>query len=226
MSRWEQTVTRTAGDAKRFWESASLDTLYQMMEPSWAWEAWLNVAAGIITEPGSVFEPGCGVGMLADLLPEGCSYYGCDINPAYIEEAHRRQSGPGVRFEVRDLDDVLSSGETFDWVVVTSLFGMFPEATAYELVPRFWAASRRGLSVTTIDKRAFARRPLLRFEFTGHDPERLLEVGRALPQADKVELHHGREFPVFRGHHWGHGLALYAWRGPAGSPDPRGSKGV
>ena len=84
MSRWEQTITRTAADAKRFWESASLDTLHQMMEPSWAWQAWLKVAAEIIAEPGTVFEPGCGIGVLADLLPDGCSYYGCDINPVYV----------------------------------------------------------------------------------------------------------------------------------------------
>jgi SAM-dependent methyltransferase len=212
MSRWEQTVTRSAEDAKRFWGAASLNTLYQMMEPSWAWEAWLNVAAGIILEPGSVFEPGCGIGVLANLLPDGCTYYGCDINAVYIEEARRRPSPAEATFEVRDLEDVLSSGQIFDWVVVTSLFGMFPEATAYELIPRFWAACRRGLSVTTIDNKAFGRRPLSRFEFSSHDPDRLLEVARSLPRVDRVELHQGREFPQFRRHHWRHGLALYAWR--------------
>jgi SAM-dependent methyltransferase len=212
MSRWEQTVTRTAADAKRFWESASLDTLHQMMEPSWAWQAWLKVAAGIILEPGSVFEPGCGIGVLEELLPAGCGYYGCDVNPVYIEEARRGSSRANARFEVRDLEDVLSSGETFDWVVVTSLFGMFPETAAYELMPRFWAACRRGLSVTTIDKQAFAGGPRLPFEFSSHDPDQLLEVARGLPQAARVELHRGREFPQFRRHHWRHGLALYAWR--------------
>jgi SAM-dependent methyltransferase len=212
MSRWDQTITRTAADAKRFWESASLDTLHQMMEPSWAWEAWLKVAAGIIAEPGSVFEPGCGIGVLADLLPDGCSYYGCDINPVYIEEARRRAPRVDATFEVRDLEEVLSSGETFDWVVVTSLFGMFPEETAYQLIPRFWSACRRGLSVTTIDNQAFAGGPLMRFEFSSHDPERMLEVAGGLTQADRVELHEGREFPQFQRHHWGHGLALYVWR--------------
>jgi SAM-dependent methyltransferase len=212
MSRWEQTVTRTAGDAKRFWESASLDTLYQMMEPAWAWQAWLNVAAGIITEPGSVFEPGCGIGTLADLLPEGCSYYGCDINPAYIDEAHRLRSGPDVQFEVRDLDDVLSSGERFDWVVVTSLLGMFPEEIAYELMPRFWAAARRGMSLTTIDKQRFPRSRRLRFDFAAHDPVELLAAARSLPGVGVVEVHKGSEDPAFRGHHWSRGLALYAWR--------------
>jgi SAM-dependent methyltransferase len=212
MSRWQQTTTRTAADAKRFWESASLETLHQMMEPSWAWHAWLKVAAGVISEPGTVFEPGCGIGVLADLLPDGCTYYGCDINPIYVEEARRRSSRPAATFEVRDLEEVLSSGQTFDWVVVTSLFGMFPETAAYELMPRFWAACRRGLSVTTIDKRAFVGGPVMAFEFTGHDSDRLLEVARSLPQADRVELHQGREFPLFRRHHWRHGLALYAWR--------------
>jgi SAM-dependent methyltransferase len=216
MSRWDQTVTRTTEDAKRFWSVAPLDTLYGMMEPEWAWHAWLKVAAGVITEPGSVFEPGCGIGTLAEVVPEGCRYYGCDINPTYIEEALRRQPGRDARFELRDMDDVLSSGETFDWVVVTSLFGMFPEDALYEMVPRFWGAARRGLSVTTVNKRAFPRHRLLRFEFSAHDPDRLLEVGRSLPGAELVQLHRGRDVPAFRGHHWRHGLALYVRGRPPG----------
>jgi SAM-dependent methyltransferase len=212
MSRWRQSVTRTAGDAKRFWESAELDTLLQMMEPTWAWRAWLKVAAGNITEPGSVFEPGCGIGMLADLLPEGCRYYGCDINPVYIEEALRRRAGRNARFEVRDLEDVLASGEIFDWVVVTSLFGMFPEETAYELMPRFWDVCRRGLSITTIDKAQLPKRSPPGFEFSAHDAERLLKTARSLPEADHVELHRGREFPELRGRHWSRSLVLYVRR--------------
>jgi SAM-dependent methyltransferase len=220
MSRWGPTVTRTDDDAKRFWVEAPLETLYQMMEPAWAWQGWLKVAAGVITEPGAVFEPGCGIGVLADVLPQGCSYYGCDINPTYVEEARRRRehevggASAEVRFEVRDLEDVLASGETFDWVVISSLFGMFPETTAYELIPRFWALARRGLSITTVDKRSLGH-GRLPFEFSGHSPDRLLEVGQALPGVGRVELHRGREFPEFKQHHWRSGLALYAWH-PAG----------
>jgi SAM-dependent methyltransferase len=213
MPRWGRAVTTTTEDARRFWESASLDVLHGMMEPAWAWEAWLRVAAGVITRPGTVFEPGCGIGVLAGLLPEGCAYYGCDLNPAYIREARRRRPDPAAVFEVRDLEDVLASGQTFDWVVVTSLFGMFPEAAAYEMMPRFWEASRLGLAMTTIDKRAFAaRRRPQGFEFSGHEPDRLLEAGRALPGVGKVELVSGRDLPQFRAHHWRFGLALYAWR--------------
>jgi SAM-dependent methyltransferase len=216
MSRWGQSVTRTAGEAKSFWAEAPLETLYGMMEPEWAWRAWLEVAAGVITEPGEVFEPGCGVGLLADLLPEGCTYYGCDINPGYVEVARRVRGSQAVTFDVRDLDDVLASGAAFDWVVVTSLFGMFPEDTAYDLIPRFWTVARRGLSVTTVDKRAFSGHRLLPFEFTSHDPDRLLEAAADLPEVDRVELHRGREFPQFRRHHWRHGLALYVWRDARG----------
>ena len=216
MPRWGPAVTRTTEDAKRFWESAGLDVLYGMMEPAWAWDAWLKVAAGVVTAPGSVFEPGCGVGMLADQLPDGCTYYGCDINADYIEEARRRVADPRAVFEVRDLEDVLASGETFDWIVVTSLFGMFPEDAAYDLIPRFWQAARRGISITTIARGAFGRRAPLAFEFSSHDTDRLLELARALPGASRVELHRGHEFPEFRRHHWRLGLALYAWRGPVG----------
>jgi SAM-dependent methyltransferase len=216
MSRWDQTVTHTAGDAKRFWADATLDTLNEMMAPAWAWHGWLNVAAGVITEPGTVFEPGCGLGVLADLLPPGCSYYGCDINPVYVEEATRSRGSRTVRFELRDLEDVLDSGETYDWVVVTSLFGMFPESTAYEMIPRFWAATRRGLSVTTVDKRLVSGHRLLRFDFTAHDPDLLQEAAAGLPGNKRVELHRGTEFAQFRGHHWQRGLALYVWREPSG----------
>jgi SAM-dependent methyltransferase len=216
MSRWGQTVTRTAGEAKQFWATAPLATLHEMMAPDWAWRAWLAVAAAVITEPGSVFEPGCGVGVLADLIPSGCTYYGCDINPTYVDEARNMRARETVRFELRDLGDVIASGESFDWVVVPSLFGMFPEASAYELIPRFWSVARKGLSVTTVDKRAFSGRRPAGFEFSAHDPDRLLEVARDLPGIDRVELHRGREFEEFRRHHWRTGLALYGWRGSAG----------
>src|SRR5438105_4382454 len=212
MSRWDRSVTETVDDATRFWAEASRQTLEDMMAPRWAWEAWLRVAAGVIVSPGSVFEPGCGVGLLADALPPGCTYYGCDVNAAYVEEARRTRVAPGVDFSVRDFQDVLASGETFDWVVVTSLFGMFPEAASYELIPGFWALATRGLSVTTVDKRLFATDRRLRFDFTAHDPDDLLAAGRALPGVGRVELHHGREFPELRGHHTQRGLALYSWR--------------
>jgi SAM-dependent methyltransferase len=187
-----------------------------MMAPDWAWRGWLEVATGVITEPGTVFEPGCGVGMLADLLPQGCTYYGCDINPGYVEEATRVRGSDRVRFELRDLDDVLRSGQAYDWVVVTSLFGMFPESAAYDMLPRFWAVTRKGLSVTTIEKGTLSGQPLRRFEFTAHDPDRLVKAALALPGERRVELHQGQEFPQFRGHHWEGGLALYVWREAAG----------
>lgn len=211
MSRWGDAVVETAGEAKRFWAEAPRETLFRMMDtPRGAWVEWLRVAAGVITEPGSVFEPGCGIGLLAEVLPPGCTYYGCDINQGYVEEAVRTHGGPGRAFEHRDLDDVLDSGRTFDWVVVTSLFGMFPEDETYRMIPRFWNACRRGISVTTSNQRRFPSTPRLKFEFTCHDPDEL--AGVELPGAIRREIHEGTEFPRFRGHHWARGLVLYAWR--------------
>jgi SAM-dependent methyltransferase len=214
MSRWGDSVTRSAEDAKRFWRTASLDVLYGMMDtPRSAWEGWLEVAAGVVTSPGVVFEPGCGIGLLAELLPPGCTYYGCDINARYVEEAVRLHSRPGVRFEQRDLYDVMDAGERFDWVVVTSLFGMFPEDESYHLIRRLWDLARRGLSVTTLNKRLYPRsRRGASFDFTTHDPEELRVAGDSLPGAGVVELHQGAEYPQFRGHHWQRGLCLYVWR--------------
>jgi SAM-dependent methyltransferase len=213
MSRWGEVVTRTPEEARDFWSAQSLETLERMMAPRDLWMAWLGVAAAVVTSPGSVFEPGCGIGLLARILPEGCSYYGCDVNPAYVEEAVRLHGQDrDRRFEVRALEDVLDSGEVFDWVVVTSLFGMFPERTAYDLLPRFWAASRQGLSVTTMDRRLMPRHRLMRFEFTGHDPEEMVDAATSLPESGTVELRRGRELPQFRGHFWSRGVALYVWR--------------
>jgi len=212
MSRWDDVVTRTDEEATQFWADASLDQLAQMMAPPWAWEAWLRVASGVVTTPGSVFEPGCGVGLLVDVLPPGCTYYGCDVNPTFVEHARRARSRPGVSFEVRDLHDVLQSGRTFDWVVVTSLFGMYPESSSYDVMDACWQIARRGLSVTTINKKLYRAHRLLRFDFTAHDPGQLEDHLCRLPGVGRVELHHGREFPEFRGHHWARGLAAYAWR--------------
>ena len=221
MSRWDDAVTRTGAEARRFWSEAPLETLLGMMEPEWAWKAWLRVAAGVITRPGTVFEPGCGTGVLASMLPQGCSYYGCDLNQGYIELA--RQGGPPeATFEVRDLEDVVASGRRFDWVIVTSLFGMFPEEESYAMMARLWETAGRGISVTTLDKRRMVRDRRLRFEFTAHDPDELLEAGMGLNGAGRVELHRGTEYPEFRGHHRRRGLALYAWRAGQ-APDGGGS---
>jgi len=223
MSRWDDAVTHTAEDAKRFWSAASMDVLHQMMAPRWAWEAWLRVALGVVTEPGSVFEPGCGVGLLTDFLPEGCTYYGCDINPEYVAEAIRARSRPGVAFEHRNLEDVLAAHERFDWVVVTSLFGMFPESATYELIEGLWESAKLGMAVTTVNKRLFESLPRLRFDFTSHDPDQLVSAAASLPGVGRVVLRHGREYPQFRGHHWQRGLVLYAWREPASDRRPQPS---
>jgi SAM-dependent methyltransferase len=191
-----------------------MDTLMGMMEPRWAWEAWLRVAAGVITEPGTVFEPGCGTGVLASLLPPGCRYYGCDLNERYVERA-RAEAPAEAAFDVRDLEDVVASGERFDWVVVTSLFGMFPEPDSYAMLRRLWTTARKGMSVTTLDKTNLPRGPRIPFDFTAHDPGELLRAGESLEGAGRVELHRGSEYPEFRGHHRRRGLALYVWRGGA-----------
>jgi SAM-dependent methyltransferase len=219
MSRWGAAVTRTPEDATRFWAEAPRETLYDMMEtPRWAWVEWLRVAAGVITSPGAVFEPGCGVGLLTEVLPAGCTYYGCDVNAGYIEEARQRRGRPGVTFERRDLYEILGSGERWDWVVVTSLFGMFPEDESYRLIEAFWDLARLGMSVTTIDKRLVPRSRRLRHEFTAHDPDELMAVD--LAGVARRELRRGREMPQFKGHHWSRGLALYAWReDPDRAPD-------
>jgi hypothetical protein len=210
VSRWDETVIESAEEAKRFWAQAPMSVLYGMMDtPRWAWVEWLRVAAGVVTTPGSVWEPGCGIGVLTEVLPEGCTYYGCDLNDAYVADAIERYAAPGIRFEARDLEDVLRAGEEFDWIVVTSLFGMFPEAETYRLIQGLWPAARKGMSVTTMNKRLMPKHRMMRHEFTSHDPDELLAVD--LPGAEK-ELHHGREYTRFRGHHWSRGLALYARR--------------
>ena len=116
---------------------------------------------------------------------------------------------------------MLAAGQQFDWVVVTSLFGMFPESVTYELIERLWAAANKGMSITTVNKRLFGTHPRLRFEFTSHDPDELLALAASLPEARRVVLRHGREYEQFRGHYRQRGFVLHAWRDPASDRRPQ-----
>jgi hypothetical protein len=81
------------------------------------------------------------------------------------------------------------------------------------LIGRLWDLARRGISVTTLNKRLYPRaRRGASFDFTTHDPGELRTAADALPGVSEVELHHGREYRRFQGHHWQRGLVLYAWR--------------
>jgi SAM-dependent methyltransferase len=217
LSRWGEADTETVDEAKRFWAEAPLATLLGMMEPRWAWEEWLRIAAGVITEPGSVFEPGCGIGLLTEVLPPGCTYYGCDLNAGYVSEARSRHPQPEFSFEVKDMDDVLDSGEKFEWVIVTSLFGMFPEEATYEMIPRFWGAARHGLSLTSVDKRIFGRIRMPQGKLTAHDPEELVAAARSLEGVGTLRLRRGREFPKLRGDFRQGAIAIHVWRDRAGA---------
>ncbi len=215
MSRWERHRTSTAEDAVAFWRTAGADVLNDMMDTG-TWPEWLRVAAGVIREPGSVWEPGCGFGLLATVLPEGCAYEGCDINDGYVAEAIRRFSGPGRMFVTQDFYEVLDragDAPVFDWVIVASLLGMFPEEEAYALLPRFWSLARRGMAMTTVDGDVYGRFTSERHEFTSHRPRELEAAMDALPGAARVRLRRGSEFPILGRSLWRRvGLVAYAWR--------------
>lgn len=196
---WKGIVSESGEDATKFWESTSMQELQKMMGVSWEkWYNWLRVAADVIKSPGSVFEPGCGPSYLGDLVLEeyGCSFYGIDINEEFLAAAKQRFSEKEgytedrIHVEKKDLYDFLGQGDqSFDWVIVTSLFGMFPEDESYRLLSRFWELATKGMSITTLNKRKYddTFKKARKNHLTSHDPAEMKEFLEKLPGTSKVE---------------------------------------
>jgi len=196
---WKGFIADSAETTKEFWENTSIEELEKMMGTSQKkWSAWLDVSARVITETGSVFEPGCGLGLLGDIVIEkyGCRYYGCDINRTFLAVASQRlgKYGYSAQVEYADLYEKLAkweeSNHTFDWVIVTSLFGMFPEDESYRLLSRFWDRSKKGMSITTLNKEKYDEtfKKKRKNHLTSHDPEELREFISKLPGIGKFEV--------------------------------------
>jgi hypothetical protein len=196
---WKGVVAQTGEDATNFWKDTSMVELQKMMGVSWEkWYNWLNVAAKVITTPGSVFEPGCGPSYLADLVIDeyGCTFEGCDINEEFLQAGRDRLTEKGIADKANILSEDLykyldrNEGEVkFDWVIVTSLFGMFPEDESYRLLKRFWNLSSKGMSITTLNREKYDAtfKKKRKNHLTSHDPQEMLDFLWALPGVKKIE---------------------------------------
>jgi hypothetical protein len=208
MSKWGNIVTQTRKDANEFWQKTSLeDMLVTLNAPLSARKSALRVASKIITLPGSVWEPGCGDGVLGLVLPAGCTYYGTEISPSIAQGArdlHAEEISKGtVQIDEGDFFEQLKTFDqrSFDWVVVVNLFGMFPEETIYEVLPDLWAVTNYGLSVTTFNAETynFTRRAGTKNQFQSHKPQEICKAMLALPNAgaffidEQVKRYNGRK---------------------------------
>jgi len=211
MPIWNGIEFETIEQGKEWWANTNNSDMSRIMGLSRKSRiTWLGVATEIVTPGSSVFDPGCGTGLMIEALPEDVTYYGIDLNPGYIEQAQKSYgSRTNTTFEVKDLYEVLDSDMVFDYTVITSLFGVFPEEETYNLISKFWEKSRLGMSITTLNKDKYHPRNAQYHNLTSHDPRQLEEFLRGLSgvKTSKVQT----AFPPER-HMIKRALAAYVWR--------------
>jgi hypothetical protein len=78
------------------------------------------------------------------------------------------------------------SGEKYDYVILSSIFGFFPEQESYNLIPRFWDMCNVGMGITTLNKDLY-RGGVLN-SLTTHDPGELESALWNLPGVKDVEM--------------------------------------
>lgn len=209
MPIWNGIEFKTIEQGKEWWSNTDNQDMNKIMGLSRKSRiTWLGVATEIVTPGSSVFDPGCGTGLMIEALPENVDYYGIDLNSGYVEQAQKSYTDrPNTTFEVRDLYEVLDSDMMFDYTVITSLFGVFPEDETYKLISKFWEKSRLGMSITTLNKDKYHPRNSNRL--TSHDPRELEYFLRDLPgvSTSKVQTVFDPERHKIR-----RALAAYAWR--------------
>jgi 2-polyprenyl-3-methyl-5-hydroxy-6-metoxy-1,4-benzoquinol methylase len=170
---------------------------------------WIGVATQYVEPNSSVLDVGCGTGLMVETLPEGVDYYGIDLNEEYLEEA--RSKYPGYRFEARDFYDLIEKGEQFDYVVITSFFGLFPEDESYRLMEETWKLCRKGMFLTTLNKGKYRLAPgrsRAINTLTSHLPSQLQHFLKNLPEVTKIIV----DDEILDGSKQSWKMAAYAWK--------------
>jgi len=184
---WNGKVYETVEDGKEWWRNADLQELNVSMGISLPKRiTWIKNATEIVGSGGSVYDVGCGTGLVLETIPDNCSYYGNDLNEEYINAAKKYyKDRPNTEFAVQDFYEFFDSGRKFDYIILTSIFGFFPENEIYELLPRFWEMCNIGMGITTLNKNLYhARKNVL----TSHDPSELEAALWNLPRVRDVEM--------------------------------------
>jgi len=92
---------------------------------------------------------------------------------------------PHTQFAVQDFYEFFDSGRKFDYIILTSIFGFFPEEEIYNLLPRFWDMCDIGIGITTLNKNLYHSRKNV---LTSHDPGELEAALWNLPGVRDVEM--------------------------------------
>jgi hypothetical protein len=146
----------------------------------------MQVATGLITTPGSVWEPGCGIGYLLNILPQECTYYGSDINPMLIEKSLQTweseiKSGRATFATANYFEELEDSNSTFDYIVEANMLGAFSEDVFFEHIPKVWDKTRVGMSITALNKDSHNFSRAKSDALTTYSPRQVEEVVRQLP---------------------------------------------
>ena len=208
--RWRGKDYKNIEEAKEYWRNANLNDLVYIMDTNKKQRVdWISVATRFVEPNSSVLDVGCGTGLMVETLDPSVDYYGIDLNQVYVETA--RSDYPGYHFEVRDLYDVINKGETFDYVVVTSFFGLFPEEESYRLMGEVWKLCRKGMFLTTLDKKKYRLGPgrnRAKNTLTSHHPVELEEFLKKLPEATNILV----DNKTHDGSRQSMKMAAYAWK--------------
>lgn len=103
-------------------------------------------------QPGTkVLDVGCGIGALLADLPDGVSYVGVDVNPAYIEAARARYGDRGEFFAARAGDALAPQWSGFDIVIAMALLHHLEDDEAHRLLHSVSSVLRPGGMFVSID---------------------------------------------------------------------------
>ena len=125
---------------------------------------------------GSVFEPGCSIGVLTAMLAARCDrLVATDLVPAALNRARNRLAGqPHVTLEERAIPEDWPEA-TFDLVVLSEIAYYFDVATLTDIVGRLMATAVAGATVVAVHWRGVTNYPL-----TGDAAHRILAASTDL----------------------------------------------
>lgn len=186
--RWRGQDFDTVEQAREYWKNASMGDLVYIMDTNLQQRIdWIGVATRYVEPNSSVLDVGCGTGIMVHTLPENTDYYGIDLNEEYLNDA--RKNYPDYRFESRDFYDVIEEGKQYDYVVITSFFGLFPEEESYRLMAEAWKLCKKGMFLTTLNKDKYRLAPgrsRAKNTLTSHQPDELRSFLNDLPLVTKI----------------------------------------
>lgn len=146
--------------------------------------------------PGArVLDVGCGTGSLLEFLPNDVVYIGCDLNPAYIEEARRRHGDRGTFICARVGEELPPVTEgSMDFVIALALLHHLSDDDAALLLRTADRLLRDGGAFVSIDGaihagQSWIARVLARLDRGGRvrTPEEYRRLGAA--QFSDIEEH-------------------------------------